>query len=398
MRRSTQALAASALAAACALAADAGAAHAAAPVVDAVVEETTFNFPGTGSGSGLATCPTGRRVVGGGLNTTAGAAGSVVLASGPVDETGETGNTRDGDVARGWHASVVHNDGAARTYKVFALCSANSDATVEESRIELAPGASGAARATCPPGRRALGGGIGTAAATLGAYVRVSGPLDETGSVQNTSDGDIARHWYASVSNFTPAQSYRVFALCSAASYATIEETRFNAAAGTSGDGAASCPAGTWATGGGVGTTANTVGSSLQVSAPLGDTGLSTLTRDGDLARHWYASVENFSTPRGYTVAVLCASAPPARSTPLPTTRPRASTAACRVPKLRGKRLATAKRAIRRAGCRVGKVRRRYTRRVRKGRVISQTPRAKARRRVGTKVGLAVSRGPGPRR
>jgi hypothetical protein len=396
MRKSIRVLAASALAAFCALAGLAGAVQAA-PAVDAIVEATTFNFPGTGSGAALASCPAGRRVVGGGVNTTAGAAGSVVLASGPVDETGETGNTLDGDIARGWYASVVHNDGAARTYKVFALCSANSDATVEASRIELAPGASGAARATCPPGSRALGGGIGTTAATLGAYVRVSGPVDETGSIQNTFDGDIAKHWYASVSNLTPAQSYRVFALCSAASYATIEETRFNGAAGTSGDGAATCPAGRWATGGGVGTTANTVGSSLQVSAPLGDTGLSALTRDGDLARHWYASVENFSTPRDYTVAVLCAIEPPARSAPL-STQPRASTAACRVPRLRGKRLSTAKRAIRRARCRVGKVRRRYSRRVRKGRVISQTPRAKARRRVGTKVGLAVSRGARPRR
>lgn len=68
---------------------------------------------------------------------------------------------------------------------------------------------------------------------------------------------------------------------------------------------------------------------------------------------------------------------------------------ACVVPKLKGKRLRAAKRALIRAHCRAGKVTRKYSR-VRRGRVISQKPKAGRHLRAGAKVRLVVSKGKKP--
>jgi uncharacterized protein with von Willebrand factor type A (vWA) domain len=65
----------------------------------------------------------------------------------------------------------------------------------------------------------------------------------------------------------------------------------------------------------------------------------------------------------------------------------------CKVPQLRGETLSAAKRALRRAGCGLGRVRSTRSRSVRKGRVISSRPGARARRAHGTKVALLLSRG-----
>ncbi len=62
----------------------------------------------------------------------------------------------------------------------------------------------------------------------------------------------------------------------------------------------------------------------------------------------------------------------------------------CRVPRVVGLRLATARTRIRKANCRVGRVRRARSRRV--GRVLSQSPRAGARRANGARVNLVVGR------
>lgn len=70
----------------------------------------------------------------------------------------------------------------------------------------------------------------------------------------------------------------------------------------------------------------------------------------------------------------------------------------CVVPNLRGKPLAAAKALVRRRSCANGKVTRAYSRKVRKGRVISQRPRAGARLRRGAKINLLVSRGARARR
>ena len=49
-------------------------------------------------------------------------AGLNVQASGPLDASGTTANTRDDDKAKLWYAAVEKPSGAARGLKVFAIC------------------------------------------------------------------------------------------------------------------------------------------------------------------------------------------------------------------------------------------------------------------------------------
>ncbi len=68
------------------------------------------------------------------------------------------------------------------------------------------------------------------------------------------------------------------------------------------------------------------------------------------------------------------------------------TTGACKVPNIKGKALPAAKRAIARSRCRVGKIRRAYSKTVKRGRVISEKPKAGTVLYRG-KVDLVVSRG-----
>jgi hypothetical protein len=67
----------------------------------------------------------------------------------------------------------------------------------------------------------------------------------------------------------------------------------------------------------------------------------------------------------------------------------------CIVPNVKRKPLATAKRKIAAAHCKTGKVKKANSKTVRKGRVISQRPRAGKKLVRGSKVDLVVSRGKG---
>lgn len=70
----------------------------------------------------------------------------------------------------------------------------------------------------------------------------------------------------------------------------------------------------------------------------------------------------------------------------------RARKAGCRVPRVRGKTVKAAKRAIRRSRCKVGKIKRNRSKSVRRGRVVSQSPKAGTRRPKGAKVKMTVRR------
>jgi hypothetical protein len=88
------------------------------------------------------------------------------------------------------------------------------------------------------------------------------------------------------------------------------------------------------------------------------------------------ATVRNFAGNTSQTSVTLTYKLPP-----------------CTVPKLRGKSLRTARRVLRQHHCAVGKVKRVRARHVRRGRIVSSRPRAGAKRKRGTKVGLVISRG-----
>jgi CSLREA domain-containing protein len=65
----------------------------------------------------------------------------------------------------------------------------------------------------------------------------------------------------------------------------------------------------------------------------------------------------------------------------------------CVVPKLLHKTLAGAKKAIVKAHCRTGKITHAYSKRVRRGRIVAQSPKAGRRLPRGAKIKLVVSRG-----
>jgi subtilisin family serine protease len=65
----------------------------------------------------------------------------------------------------------------------------------------------------------------------------------------------------------------------------------------------------------------------------------------------------------------------------------------CTVPRLRGQAVAVAKRSLAKRGCAMGRVSRAYSRRVRRGRIVSQRPGPGLRLRRGAKVAVVVSRG-----
>ena len=287
---------------------------------DTFVQSTVIAVPPGGAQSGIATCPAGSRVVGGGVTTNSATPNNAVpwriMLSGPLDETGSMANTADGDIARSWYAYVV----GGGLFRISALCSRASDAFVETTDFQVqdnSTGNQGSAVATCPAGSRAIGGGVGsTGPAPAGDgfplyRVMLSGPLDETGLTANTDDNDVARSWFGFVNNNSLAQRlFKVMALCSRTADATVAATSLTLGSDGAQAGAVTCPAGARILGGGVGTTGPTTGiASYQVmlSGPLDETGESARTANGDVARQWSAYVHNnTAAPELFKFFALC--------------------------------------------------------------------------------------------
>jgi hypothetical protein len=98
----------------------------------------------------------------------------------------------------------------------------------------------------------------------------------------------------------------KVLALCSAASDATIRATPFSVAARQTGHAIAACPAGERALGGGL-VQAGWPDDRILASGPRDASGKVANTRDGDVAKQWYAAVHNLPAHRvGFKVFALC--------------------------------------------------------------------------------------------
>jgi len=292
------------------------------PGSDATIVAKIFSVdPGTVADA-TTTCPAGKRVAGGGVGQPhATESFAYVQQSGPVDETGSTANTASGDVGRSWSASVYSSGGEQRELRVFAICSAGSDARIQSNPLSVPPHADRSASVDCPAGTRVVGGGIGQSGATspLFATVQRSGPVDETGTTASTGTGDVARSWFASVHNLSgDTRDFEVFAICSAKSDATIASKAFTVAPDTVGDATATCPTGRRALGGGLGQpdAANAFYGYVLQSGPADGTGSTTSTDSGDVARGWAVSVSNSSgaAAREFKAFAICtgdAAAPP---------------------------------------------------------------------------------------
>jgi Ca2+-binding RTX toxin-like protein len=230
--------------------------------------------------------------------------------------------TNTGDVARSWIATVA-TTGLPLEGRVYAICSATSDATIQATSFALPPSGDSQAIATCPTGTRIVGGGAGDVSApgtSFRSWLEVSGPVDETGEAASTRSGDVARSWSVSAADLDAAKpTWRAFALCSAGSDATVQARIFSTDA--AGDGrkagaVVTCPAGTRVLGGGVGQTGAPASDGmglLRQSGPVDETGDRANTDTGDVARSWFGFVEDISgSARVYRVLALCARDPQA--------------------------------------------------------------------------------------
>jgi hypothetical protein len=275
------------------------------PSTNATIEQTTFTVPSKQFREAFAVCPSGSRALGGGVVQRGSAISLEVQASGPLDSTGVTANTVDGDVAAQWYAAVRNDGPGTVTFRVFAICSSTSDATIEATSL-VGPDAQG--YAYCPSGRRALGGGVVQSGSPNGLVLAASGPLDETSTTLNTNDGDIATEWWASVRTREPAPPVKVFAICASNVDATIEQSTFVTDANNGQNEAyAYCPDGKRALGGGVVESGDPSGLHVRASGPLDETSTTLNTNDGDIAAEWYASVRNGSgSSRTWRVFAVC--------------------------------------------------------------------------------------------
>jgi hypothetical protein len=109
------------------------------------------------------------------------------------------------------------------------------------------------------------------------------------------------------------------------------------------------------------------------------------------------------ATPAEYRWTIVAAPPPPppppSPPQPQPPPPPKSDRGVrCVVPRLAGRTLKRARTLLARADCRLGLVRAVYSRRVRKGRVLTQAPRAGTRLARGARVSVSVSLGPRPRR
>jgi hypothetical protein len=282
---------------------------------DASVEEAWIDdLPSGESAAAAARCPEGHRIVGGGVGTTGPVSPGLdytVELSGPLDFTGDTANTDDGDEAVFWYASVHNSSTAPRDFKVFALCSQTIGARIQAEPInDLPSGQSAVATVTCPVGY-ALAGGVGTTgpvSAGLDYTVELSSPPPGSGSSSS---------WYASVHNTSGSpQDFKVFALCALASGTIYRSTGTinDLPPGQSAAAAVSCPGGLRLDGGGVEPTwpaSSALSAGLdytvEVSGPLDETGSTANTDDLDAAYFWYASIHNTSAiPQDFWVWALC--------------------------------------------------------------------------------------------
>ena len=211
----------------------------------------------------------------------------------------------------------------ARGIFVVALCAAVMCMLATAPRSHAAPGEDATvvaappfvlgedetqgAIASCPAGRVALGGGVGSTTSTEGSRVMVSHPLDAGLTTSGTVSGDVPTSWYTAVQHRDDSTgTYTVFAICSATADAFVSATSATSV-GTGGrmQTVPPCPAGSRATSGGMGTTADP-DSWLEVSSPLDSTGTIAGTTTGDVAASWYSSVTNYGSSKLYKGFAVC--------------------------------------------------------------------------------------------
>ncbi len=282
------------------------------PADDARVQTGDFTLSFNNDGGATAYCPPGSTATGGGFGTVDPPPLNVAInVSAAVNKTELPGMTHTGDRAREWYAFAYSGAGSDENMKVFAICSASTDARVVVASFSVPPSMTKSKVVSCPQGRRALGGGLGIATSPIsGIYEEGSGPLSKSMSVSGTSTGDSPRAWeVAAYNGFDVARTFQAIAICSKSARPEIVVSRVPVAPSADVEVASSCPAGRPALGGGV----LVVGKpspelQFEESGPLSAAGTTAGTVDGDVAVSWDGDVYNrSSTTRSFETLAVCA-------------------------------------------------------------------------------------------
>lgn len=185
--------------------------------LDATVEVTEIAVPAMGDAEGFAECPGALTALGGGVAPVSSPpAAFTVHAAGPLDGSGVTLSTNDGDIPVQWYASVESLSNVEEQVKVFAICADAPRAAIEAKEFEATEFTAKRALASCPGRKRVLGGGVVQSGDASSVSTLVSGPVDASGKPRKTKSGDVPKSWYAGVTHYqaTQVRTFRVFAVC----------------------------------------------------------------------------------------------------------------------------------------------------------------------------------------
>jgi hypothetical protein len=133
-----------------------------------------------------------------------------VVESAPTNATGAPESTNDGDIATAWRAVVGTTEKSGQAYKVLAICSSTSNATIAVEAGRFFADGWQDLFVECPAGSPALGGGAVTNPVS---YVSASAPANATGHPETTQGGDLPRFWRAAIRT-EAAGTYKAFAIC----------------------------------------------------------------------------------------------------------------------------------------------------------------------------------------
>lgn len=218
-----------------------------------LVNQVTANN-GTVPTSHVIACPIGEVALGGGVRYSTFPKDIVVRAGGPLSDTG--GFLEEGGFPSRFQNLVQNLGTQPRSMSSYAICSASTDAkSVRVIKFTAVKGTGdfpiGRAVATCPTGQRAIGGGVIAENANYGGFVMANGPVDETTQVSSTNDGDVPVGWMGAV-RANEGDRFRVYAICSPTSTATVQVESMVMAQNTGGHTGLTCPTGQRALSGGV--------------------------------------------------------------------------------------------------------------------------------------------------
>lgn len=290
-----------------------------------IVAQPEINIPSNQIRGANVQCGPGESAIGGGVGSTG--SPMTMTASAPRDENGTFADTQSGDVPRRWFSEIVNNSGGNAATTFFAICSASSDATLQVTPFTVAQAVDGLTptrddeTATCPGGRRAIGGGVdyaGSIAANQQS-LRASGPLDSSGQTAQTATGDAPAMWYSQVWNSDPgaAHDHHVAAVCSPTSQATVRvEARGFAAGDTA---TLTCPAGSRATSGGAISAASLPGNATNpvFSGPTNAAGTTVGLVTGTTPGGWVTGAAGATGADAVRFSVVCDPATPVIAPPV---------------------------------------------------------------------------------